>query len=120
MAIQLGLPLGGRERRPKPLGLGLPFLKRLLHRWRLQAAQRLKGLAGALRWGRGRLSDLPPARAPRLGIRDFALSATMGLRERTRRWQSHRDGAGLHTLDAVLWTLTLALAVIVGLAVARL
>ena len=71
---------------------------------------------------REKLNNLPSPRVSRLRLPDFAFSARIGRGHRRTR-SAHklaRTWWASHTLDAVLWTLAGALAVVVGVVVARL
>jgi hypothetical protein len=78
-----------------------------------QLGRRLEAVAGAVRPGLKRLSDVSVPRA---------LSATLGrgLRRRHRARRVVETWWASHTLETVLWTLALALGIGVGLVIARL
>jgi hypothetical protein len=78
-----------------------------------QPGRRLKAVAGAVRPSLKKLSDLPLPRA---------LLVTLGrsLRGRHRARRVVETWWASHTLEAVLWTLALALGIAAGLVVARL
>jgi hypothetical protein len=121
MAFHVRLRLGGRESRPMSVGQSLPLLKRVLARWQPRPAQQLRGLGRAVRRGTKRLAVPPLPRALRLRVPDFALPATIGRglgrghnsREVVKTWWA------LHRLDVVLWSLAIALGVVIGLVAAR-
>ena len=71
---------------------------------------------------REKLHYVPLPRPPRLSRPDLALSATIGrgLRMRHRGRRVAEEWWAEHAQDAVLWTLVMALAVGVGVVIARL
>jgi hypothetical protein len=71
---------------------------------------------------RKKLHQVPLPRRPRLHLPDLALSATIsrGLRRRHDAGRAVQTWWASHTLEAVLWALGMALAVVAGLLVARL